>query len=145
MSSLSNNSEIAPAESSSSYGRCPECGCVGPNPGYNALTEDEVNIEMKKISPYWILSDDKKQLKREFTCRNWQSAIQYINKASEIAESVNIEHHPDIHLTKYRNIEVVLWTHAAGGLTVYDFKLAVGLDTIEIDYSPKWLASHKIE
>lgn len=141
---MSSNDTELPATESSSYGRCPECGCVGPNPGYNALSEGEIDIKMKLISPHWVLSNDKKQLKRAFTCRNWQSAMQYINKASEIAESKGIEHHPDFSLTKYRNIEIILWTHAAGGLTEYDFKLAMGLDTIEIDYSPKWLTEHKI-
>ena len=125
------------------YGRCPACGCVGPNPGYECMTEEQILNEIKTISTKWKLSDDKKQLKQSFVCRNWQAAIQYINNASQIAESSGIEHHPDIHLTTYRNIEVVLWTHAAGGLTVYDFKLARGLDSITIDYSPKWLKANE--
>lgn len=38
-----------------------------------------------------------------------------------------------------REVEVVVSTHAAGGLTLYDFILAAKLDQIEVDYSPKWL------
>jgi hypothetical protein len=29
-----------------------------------------------------------------------------------------VSHHPDIHLTMYREVEVVIWTHAMGGLTL---------------------------
>ncbi len=38
----------------------------------------------------------------------------------------------------HRNVEVVLSTHAAGGLTMFDFTLAAKIDDLKIDYSPKW-------
>eukprot|EP01041_Mallomonas_annulata_P013484 gene13484-28582_t len=121
------------------YGRCPECGCIGPNPGYNSLSHNEIKIEMCNISTYWKASNDLKSITRKFTCRNWQACINFINAASELAESDNVQHHPDIHLTKYRDIELILHTHAAHGLTKYDFCLAKELDKVTIDYSPKWL------
>ena len=48
----------------------------------------------------------------------------------------------DIHLTMYRQIEVVIWTHAIGGLTQSDFILAREMEKIKVDYSPKWLETH---
>ena len=48
----------------------------------------------------------------------------------------------DIHLTMYRQVEVVIWTHATGGLTLSDFVLAKALESIKVDYSPKWLENH---
>lgn len=124
-----------------SIGQCHACGCIGPNPGYSAMTLDEIQLEMKtlKISSHWLLAEDLKSIRISFVCRNFKAAISYINKAAEIAERSDIQHHPDIHLTNYRNIEIVLSTHAVNGLTAYDFKLARGLDEIIIDYSPKWL------
>ncbi len=48
-------------------------------------------------------------------------------------------HHPDLHLTNFREVEVCISTHAVGGLTYPDFVLAAKLDMIDADYSPKWL------
>ena len=90
----------------------------------------------------WTMSSDGKSLSRSFVCRNWKSAIDCINKLSDLAESEDIQHHPDVSLTRYRNVEVKLWTHAVDGLTAFDFKLARGIDAIVIDYSPKWLKEH---
>ena len=88
------------------------------------------------------LIDECKKLRFKFTCRNWISAINFITQASVVAESDIVQHHPDLHLTKYRDIEVILHTHSANGLTLYDFKLARELDKIKIDYSPKFLRSN---
>jgi tetrahydromethanopterin S-methyltransferase subunit D len=34
--------------------------------------------------------------------------------------------------------QVVLSTHAVGGLTMFDFIMAAKLDALDIEYSPKW-------
>ena len=44
-----------------------------------------------------------------------------------------------MHLTNWRDVEVVASTHAIGGLSLHDFVLAAKLDTIDVTYSPKWL------
>ena len=44
---------------------------------------------------------------------------------SELAES--IQHHPDIEL-KWGEVTITLWTHHAGGLTIYDFDLAKAIE-----------------
>ena len=36
-----------------SVGRCPACGCVGPNPGYVSLSKEEIDENMKSISKNW--------------------------------------------------------------------------------------------
>ena len=125
-------------------GQCHTCGCIGPNPGYIAMTLDEIQSEMKnKLKPYhWIIGEDLKSIRRSITCRNFKAAISYIDKVAEAAERSDIQHHPDIHLTKYRNIDIILSTHAVDGLTAYDFKLAAAIDEITVDYSPKWLKEH---
>ena len=123
-------------------GTCPACGCVGPNPGYVKLSEEEIASEVKSLKPnFWKVASEGNAtcLKRKFKCRNWQGAIDFINAASVISEREEVSHHPDLHLVMYRNIEMTLWTHAAGGLTAWDFKLARALEGILVDYSPKWL------
>ena len=127
-------------------GTCPACGCVGPNPGYVQLTVEEIEVAYKSLKmDLWFLSEEggSRCLRRSFKCRNWKAAIDFINAASEISERQDISHHPELHLTMYRNVDVVLKTHAAGGLTAWDFKLAKALEDIEIDYSPKWLKEHQ--
>lgn len=38
-----------------------------------------------------------------------------------------------------REVEINVSTHAAGGLTMFDFILASKLDALDAEYSPKWL------
>ncbi|KAF5831293.1 pterin 4 alpha carbinolamine dehydratase-domain-containing protein [Dunaliella salina] len=87
--------------------------------------------------PSWSLVDDKKAISRKFVAKNFKAAIDFINKAADVAEAES--HHPDLHVTNYREVEVKVSTHAAGGLTDFDFILAAKLDEIPVDYSPKWL------
>mmetsp|Transcript_1595 Transcript_1595/g.3057 ORF Transcript_1595/g.3057 Transcript_1595/m.3057 type:complete len:151 (+) Transcript_1595:170-622(+) len=78
---------------------------------------------------------------RKYTARNFQAALDSINAMGAIAEREN--HHPDFHLTGYRNVEVVLFTHSLGGISMNDIELAKMLDAdVIVDYSPKWLKSH---
>lgn len=65
------------------------------------------------------------------------AAIRFFNDVAAVAEAEG--HHPDLHLTGYRNVEVVLSTHVIGGLSMFDFVVASKLDAIDVDYSPKWL------
>ena len=66
------------------------------------------------------------------------AAVDYINALAVLAEAET--HHPDVHLTNYRDVRVVLSTHAVGGLTLPDFILAAKIDALPwSDFSPKWL------
>lgn len=90
----------------------------------------------------WKTTDDgdasKKMISRSYTARNFQSALNSINDIGKIAEREN--HHPDIHLTGYRNVEIVLFTHSLGGISANDIAMAKMIDAeVAFDYSPKWL------
>ena len=63
--------------------------------------------------------------------------MEFINQVSDLAEVAG--HHPDVHLTNWREVTVVLSTHSAGGLSQQDISLAKAIDGLEITYSPKWL------
>jgi pterin-4a-carbinolamine dehydratase len=110
------------------------------------LSTDVIEEELAKLSPssMWHLSTDGKKLTRKFTCRNWHAAMNVIHEISLIAERRDINHHPDLHLTQYRDLQIDIQTHTTGGLTILDFKLARLLDAIEIDFSPKWLFAHPV-
>jgi 4a-hydroxytetrahydrobiopterin dehydratase len=40
------------------------------------------------------------------------------------------DHHPDLHIEGYRNVRVVLSTHAIGGLSENDFIVAAKIDAV---------------
>lgn len=48
-------------------------------------------------------------------------------------------HHPELHLTDSRTINLVLSTAAVKGLTIQDFNLAKQIDESNVLYSSKWL------
>ena len=87
--------------------------------------------------PLWALSTDGTTISREFTAKNWGAAMAFLNSLSELAEEEG--HHPDVHLTGWRNVRVDMSTHAIGGLSMPDLVLAAKLDAIPVVYSPKWL------
>ena len=100
------------------------------------LTPEEIQTRLKAV-PTWTLDPQGAAISRKFTAKNWKSALDFVNQLSIVAEEEG--HHPDVHLTNWRDVEVVASTHAIGGLSLHDFVLAAKLDTIDVTYSPKWL------
>lgn len=78
------------------------------------------------------------KLTRSFTAKSFQAALDAINAMGAIAEREG--HHPDFHLTNYRNVRIDIYTHSLQGLSKNDLVLANMIDTeVKIQYSPKWL------
>ena len=113
---------------------CKIGGCCGKDTPM--LAAADVQTRMGAL-PLWTLSDDGKGISREFVAKNWASAMSFLNALSEISEDEG--HHPDIHLTGWRNVRVELSTHAIGGLSMPDLVLAAKMDALPVTYSPKWL------
>lgn len=88
--------------------------------------------------PAWRLSADGATLSRAFVARNFLAALDFFARVGEVAERE--AHHPDLHLTDYRRVEVVVATHAGGArVTMADLVLAAKIDAVPAEYSPKWL------
>ena len=97
-----------------------------------------IAAELAKLkSGQWVLADDHRSLTRHMVCKDFMSAISFINAAASVAEEMG--HHPDLHLTKYKCIDIHVYTRSADGLTGLDFQLAALLDQIEVKYSAAWL------
>ena len=75
---------------------------------------------MSVSAPGWSMESNR--LQRDYVFRNFLEAMAFLNHVAEIAEAAN--HHPDLHLTKYKFVRVELWTHTTGGVTERDFELA---------------------
>ena len=109
------------------------------------LSNDEVQKQLSESLPLWSMRTEeeggKTHIFRKFTARNFQSALDCLNAMGTVAERE--QHHPDFHLTNYRDVEITMWTHSIGGITVNDLALANVLDNeVKINYSPKWLKAH---
>ncbi len=76
--------------------------------------------------PGWNL--DYPKLRRQFECPNFRAALAFVNRVGMLAEEEG--HHPDIHITGWNKVELVLWTHTVGGLSVNDFVLARKVDEL---------------
>ena len=88
-----------------------------------SLFTDDKAIESLKNIDGWQLTEDHKMIYREFILQDFMAAIDLIDRIAHIAEDE--KHHPDIHLTQYRNLRVALTTHDVGGLSQKDFTVAL--------------------
>src|SRR5688572_19611261 len=87
--------------------------------------------EVKKLLRHlkgWHLADRSKALEQEFLMKNFLAARDLINRIAQVAEKE--DHHPDLHLTSYRKLRIVLSTHSIGGLSKNDFILAAKIDRL---------------
>lgn len=90
--------------------------------------------------PMWklVIENDVPKLIRSFVAKGFQSAMNFLVDAGKVAETRG--HHPDLHLTGYRNVTVEIFTHSLSGLTQNDFDLAEAIDKeIKVEYSPNFL------
>jgi 4a-hydroxytetrahydrobiopterin dehydratase len=101
--------------------------CVPCEGGVPAFARGEVDEQIRAL-PDWQVTADGKRIRRERRMKNFLAAIRYFDRIAELAEAEG--HHPDLHLTGYRQVAVELTTHAIGGLSENDFILAAKIDSM---------------
>ena len=101
--------------------------CVPCEGGVPVLKPEEVQRLLAQV-PEWKLTGDGKHLRREWRVKNFVAGLDFFDRVGKIAEEEG--HHPDLHLTGYRNVAVEIYTHAVGGLTENDFILAAKIDEL---------------
>jgi 4a-hydroxytetrahydrobiopterin dehydratase len=94
------------------------------------LTPAEVRDHLAAV-PQWRLSDDHQRIRREWKVKDFVTALDFFRRVGDVAEAEG--HHPDLHLTSYRNVAIEIWTHAVGGLTENDFILAAKIDLLSVE------------
>jgi len=72
---------------------------------------------------------DADALTKTFTFKGFKGAMAFVNRVAEAANATN--HHPDIHLERYKTVRIVLTTHIAHGITDADVELARTIDAVE--------------
>jgi 4a-hydroxytetrahydrobiopterin dehydratase len=95
--------------------------------GVPALAAEQVRALLQTL-PAWKLAGDGKSIRREWRMKDFGAALDFFTRIGRIAEDE--DHHPDLHLTGYRNAAIELSTHAVGGLTENDFILAAKIDQV---------------
>jgi 4a-hydroxytetrahydrobiopterin dehydratase len=99
--------------------------CVPCEGGVPKLETAEV-ARLAGAVPAWTV-DAGERLRRRFVFRDFVEAMRFVNRMADVAEAEG--HHPDF-TVHYRQVDVVVWTHAVGGLTENDFILAAKIDAL---------------
>lgn len=102
--------------------------CVPCRGGVPTLTDAEIET-LKPQVPEWrvVEKDGVRRLTREFTFKDFRSAMDFAVRVGELAERE--QHHPDLHVA-WGKVVVETWTHKIGGLHRNDFVLAAKTDEI---------------
>lgn len=108
--------------------------CVPCEGGVPKATLAEAHEQLQKL-PGWTLAEDGQRIRKEWTVKDFMAGMRFFEAVARIAEADG--HHPDIHLSGYRNVWIELWTHAIGGLSENDFILAAKIDQLPIDLKAK--------
>ena len=102
--------------------RCAGCSRQTPR-----LTLPQIREYLPAV-PLWHLTADGLKIARSWKVRDFAAALEFFERIRELADAE--DHHPDLHLVGYRHVTLEFWTHAAGGLTEYDFILAAKVDAL---------------
>jgi 4a-hydroxytetrahydrobiopterin dehydratase len=97
--------------------------------GVDPFSPEEAREQTAKLSG-WSLTDDGKAIRKLWIVKDFTAAIDFFNRVAEVANAD--DHHPDLHLTSYRNVAIELSTHAIGGLSENDFILAAKIDQLPV-------------
>ena len=100
--------------------------CVPCEGGTPPMPEGESKKLLAQLKNKWLLEDGKK-IRYQFILESFPKAIEFVNIIGVIAEEEG--HHPDISIY-YKKVEILLWTHAVGGLTQNDFVLAAKIEDL---------------
>lgn len=75
-----------------------------------------------------IWKEKNNVLTRSFGFTDFNEALDFVNKVGVIAE--NMQHHPDIYLHSYNQVQISLTTHDQGKITDKDYKVAEMIDKL---------------
>ena len=97
--------------------------------GVNPCTLGEADAQVEQLTG-WRITHDGKRIRKDWTVKNFVAALDFCNLVAEVAE--NDGHHPGLHVERFRNVWIELWTHAIGGLSENDFILAAKIDELPV-------------
>ena len=90
------------------------------------LAIEKLKTALKRL-PDWALVKDREAITRKFQFVDFDAAFAFMTRVALLAS--RMDHHPEW-FNVYKNVEVTLSTHDAGGLTELDVKLAETMDKL---------------
>ena len=103
--------------------------CAPCSGGAHALSPKEVH-DLLSATPGWQLTTDAKRIRREWRVEDFLTALDFFTRIGQIAEAE--DHHPDLHLTGYRDVAIEIGTHSIDALSENDFILASKIDRLPV-------------
>jgi 4a-hydroxytetrahydrobiopterin dehydratase len=97
-----------------------------------ALPENETRLDQAALAQLLVSGAWRREgsaITRTFTFKGFKAAMSFANRVAEAATAA--DHHPDIHVERYRSVRIVLTTHATGGISDADVALARTIEGIE--------------
>ena len=88
------------------------------------LTEDELRAALDDL-PGWTPQDER--IVKTFRFRDFAGALDFLNRVAQPAEEQ--DHHPDVAI-HWNELTLTLWTHASGGITRRDVRLAHAIEQL---------------
>lgn len=95
--------------------------------GVDPLTRKDFEVYLEQVEAWSIIENDTK-MEREYEFKDFKEALDFVNRAGEIAEEEG--HHPNIYIHDWNKVKMILFTHAIGGLSINDFVVAVKIDQL---------------
>lgn len=86
------------------------------------LTEDQISARLDTLGGWERRGDT---LVRSFRFRDFREAVEFVRRVADPGDEQN--HDPDV-AVHWNEVTLTLWTHASGGLTERDFRLAETID-----------------
>lgn len=71
---------------------------------------------------------DGQAITKTFIRTGWTSAMAFANRVAQAATAA--DHHPDVHIERYKTVRIVLTTHITKGISRADIDLAREIDRI---------------
>ena len=101
--------------------------CVPCEGGVQPLAEDAARTMLADLAAGWELSDDGKEIRRDFQFKGFYRTMGFVNALAWMAN--NEGHHPDLEVG-YNHCLVRFTTHAIDGLSDNDFICAAKADAL---------------
>jgi len=89
--------------------------------------DDAARKDMAQRLPDWETVDGRDAISKSYKFKDFNAAFGFMTRSALVAEQMN--HHPEW-FNVWNKVDVTLSTHAAGGLTELDLKLAEAMDRI---------------
>ena len=56
----------------------------------------------------WQVTHNHERIRKEWVVKNFMAGMRFFNAVADLAEAE--AHHPDLHITGYRNVAIEIWT-----------------------------------